>query len=178
MEVVPLKRLGPFVLGTSAEEVRKSVKGPVISDEPETVDGQTYPATDLFPDRTRVEVARSCHAVAFADGPCFFCQYTADMKLDLVETPSSAVLNGKDLFKLGGFESAFEYVKKIDPNTTRDEFGFTAPALCLTAFCPDGEGKLDVVRVFTREHYERSLLEQAAAGLGDEEDEEEDFEGT
>jgi hypothetical protein len=56
MEVVPLKKLGPFVLGASAEEVRKAVKGPVISDEPETVDGQTYPATDLFHDRTRCEV--------------------------------------------------------------------------------------------------------------------------
>ncbi len=96
------------------------------------------------------------------------------MKLALVETPSSAVLQGKDLFKLGDFVAVLEYVKKIDPQTTRDEDGFTAPALCLSAFCPEGKGKLDVVRVFTREHYERSLLEQAA-GLGDEEDLEDDF---
>ncbi len=66
MEVVPLKKLGPFVLGASAEEVRKAVKGPVISDEPETVDGQRYPATDLFPDRTRCEVQHAATWVALA----------------------------------------------------------------------------------------------------------------
>jgi hypothetical protein len=96
------------------------------------------------------------------------------MKLSLVETPTSAVLHGKDLFKLGEFDAVLEYVKKIDPATTRDEDGFTAPTLCLTAFCPEGKGKLDVVRVFTREHYERSLLEQDA-GLGDEDDQEDDY---
>lgn len=178
MEIVPFKKIGPFVLGAKAEDVRKAVGGEVISDEAEDVDGERYPATDLFPatkQRCEVSEAAECDVTRFFE--LFVVQYAEDMTLALVETSTSAVLQGKDLFKLGGGDKVFDFVKKLDATATKDETGFTAPELGLSVYYPEGADTIEMVTVYTRAHYEqRKAAEAAGPGQFDDEEDDDDDE--
>jgi hypothetical protein len=114
MKITPLKSVGPFVLGSSADAVRKVGGADVISEPAETTDGIAYLATDIFP------------------GKDVKCEYDSDMKLASVELSKGAVLNGTDLFSFTSAAEVLAFLKKQDPTAVQDGQEVNAPALGIT----------------------------------------------